>query len=137
MHSLFRTKSETLVHDTVIDPTFIQFVESNKNTIHLDLDQHVLDTFDKLEVLTSTLIRQIDKAYFQQSVELAALTAATPKHSTVSSEIINTASFSTTLHIISTTVHSTKPFIPKLLLQPNFSRSSSSNTTSPSSQAKF
>ena len=63
-HYLFRTKSENSVHDTVIDPNFIQFIESKKDTIQLDLDQQVLDTFDKLDVLTSNLIKDIDNAYF-------------------------------------------------------------------------
>ena len=87
-HSLFRTKSENSVHDTVIDHNFIQFFESKKNTIHTNLDQHVLNTFHELEALTSTLIRHIDEAYFQQSVELASLTVATSEHSTLPSEII-------------------------------------------------
>jgi len=81
--SLFRTKSENSIHDTVINPNFLQFIESKRVPIHLDLDQHVLDTFDKLEALTLTLISHIDEAYIQQSMELAALTAITPKISTV------------------------------------------------------
>ena len=113
---LFRTKSETLVCDTVIDPTFIHFIESKKNIIRLDLDQHVLDTFDKLDVLTSNLIRHIDEAYLQQPVELAALIAATPKPSTIPSESVNSSLFSTTSSIISTTLHSIESFIPKLPL---------------------
>ncbi len=64
-HSLFRAKSETSIHDIVIDPAFIQIIESKKTTIHPDLYQHVLDTFDKLDSLTSILIRHIDEAYFQ------------------------------------------------------------------------
>ena len=35
-HSLFHTKSENSVHDIVIDPNFIQFIESKKDTIQLD-----------------------------------------------------------------------------------------------------
>lgn len=76
---MFRTKSENSIHDTVTNPNFIQFIESKKVPIHLDLDQHVLGTFEKLEALTSTFIRHIDEAYLQQSVELAALIAATPE----------------------------------------------------------
>ena len=67
--SLFRTKSENSIYDIVIDPNFIQFIEAKKETIQLDLDQQVLDTFDKLDVLTSTLIKDIEEAYFKQSVE--------------------------------------------------------------------
>ena len=89
-HSLFLTKSKNSVHDIVIDPNFIQFIESKKDTIQPDLDQQVLYTFDKLDVLTSTLIKDIDEAYYQQSVELVSLTAATPHLSTVSSGTINT-----------------------------------------------
>ena len=124
--SLFHTKSKNSIHDTVIDPNFIQFIESKKVRIHLDLDQHVLDTFDKLEDLTSTLIRHIDEAYLQQSVELAILITVTPEISTESSKTVNRASFTTTSPITSTTIHSPKPFIPQLALQSNISSSSSS-----------
>jgi len=139
-HSLFRTKSKTLIHDTIIDSVFIQFIESKKNTIHPDIDQHVLDTFDKLDPLTSNLIRHIDEAYFQQSVELVVLIATTAKPSTIPSEPVNSYLFSTTSSIISTTLHSTESFIPKLPLQPrvlfpspNISSSSSSTSATYSS----
>lgn len=62
---MFHTKFENSVYDTVIDPNFIKFIESKKATILPDLDQHVLDTFDKFDELTSTLIRHMDEAYFQ------------------------------------------------------------------------
>jgi len=38
--------------------------------IHPDLDQLVLDTFDKLEALTSTLINHIGDAYLQKSSKI-------------------------------------------------------------------
>ena len=44
--------------------------------IHPHSDKFILDTFDKLQDLTSTLISHIDDAYIQQYVELASLTAA-------------------------------------------------------------
>ena len=72
---MFRTKSEKSIHETVIDPDFIQCIESKKVPTHPDLDQLVLNTFDKLEALTSTLINHIDDSHLQQSFELAALTA--------------------------------------------------------------
>jgi len=68
--SLFRTKLENATHETMLDPNFIQFIDSKKVPIHPDLDKFVLDTFDKLEALTSTLIIHIDNSYPQQSVEL-------------------------------------------------------------------
>jgi len=115
--------------------------------IHPDLDQLIFDTFDKLKALTSTLINHIDDAYLQQSIELVSLTAAASELSTKYSKIVNTVSFTTTSHIISTTVHSPKPFIPQLPLQPNISSSStsstpvscpsSSTTTLPHSQTKI
>ena len=85
-HSLFRTKYENSIYDSVIDPNFIQFIEQNKETIQLELDQQVLETFDKLDSVTATLIKDIDEAYFQHYVELASLTAFTPKFSTIPSE---------------------------------------------------
>ena len=126
---MFRNKLENSIHETIVDPTFIQFIESKKVPIHPDLDQLVLDTFDKLEALTSTLINHINNVYLQQLVELAAITAAAFEISTESSKTVNIASFTTTSPITSTTVNSLKPIIPQLPLQPNNSSSSSSSTT--------
>jgi len=97
--------------------------------IHPNLDKLVLDTFDKLEALTSTLISNIDDAYLQHLVELAALTISTSELSTESSNIVNTPSFTTTSPIISTTIHSPKPLIPQFPLQSSISSSSSSSPT--------
>ena len=95
----------------MLDPNFIQFIASKKVSIHPDLDKLVLDAFDKLEALTSTLISHIDDSYLQQSVELDALTAAASKISLQSSNTVNTPSFTTTSPIISTTIPSPKPLI--------------------------
>lgn len=127
--SLFRTKAENATHETVLDPNFIQLIESKKVPIHLDLDKLVFDTFDNLEALTSTLISHIDDAYLQQSVELAALTTTASEIATPSSITINTPSFTTTSPIVSTIIHSHKPVIH----QPNSSSSSSPSISSPSS----
>lgn len=145
--SLFRTKSENAIHETVLDPNFIQFIKSKKVPIHPDLDKLVLDTFDKLEALTSTFISHIDDAYLQQSVELAALTVVASEIYTQSSNIVNTPSFTTTSPIISTTVHSHKPIVHQRPIPPNSSTSSSSSpsisspssstNTFPPSQAKI
>ena len=133
--SLFITKSENSIHETIIDPNFIQFIESKRVPIHPDLDQLVLTTFDRLEALTSTLISHIDDTYLQKLVELASLIAAASELSEESSNTVNTPSFTTTSPIISTTLHSPKPLIPQLPLQLNTSSSSSSSTpiSSPSS----
>ena len=111
---MFRTKSESSIYDSVIDPNFIQFIKEKKETIQLDTDQQVLETFDKLDALTATLIKDIDEAYFQHSVELASLSAYTPKPSTIHSESVNSSLFSTTSSIISTTLHSTQHSSPSL-----------------------
>ena len=47
----------------MLDPEFFQLIEPKRVNIHLDLDNFVLETFYKLEALTSTLIRNIDSAY--------------------------------------------------------------------------
>ena len=115
----------------MLDPNFIQLIESKKVPIHPDLDKFSLDTFDKLESLTSTLISHIYDAYLQQSVELASLTVTTSEIYAQSSITVNTPSFTTTSPIVSTIVHSHKPVIH----QPNTSSSSSSSPSisSPSS----
>ena len=82
--SLFRTQLENSIHETVIDPNFIQFIESKKVPIHQDLDKLVLDTLDKLEALTSTLISHIDDAYIQQPIELVSLIVVASELSTES-----------------------------------------------------
>ena len=63
--SLFRTKSKNAIHEIVLDPKFIQLIESKRVIIHPDLDKFILETFEKLEALTSTLISNIDYAYLQ------------------------------------------------------------------------
>lgn len=95
----------------MVDPNFIQFIDSRKVPIHADLYKLVLDTFYNLEALTFTLISHIDNSYLQQSVELATLTDVASKISAQSSNIVNTPSFTTTSPIISTTVHSPKPVL--------------------------
>ena len=112
----------------MLDPNLIQFIESKKVPIHSGLDKFVLDTFDKLEALTSTLISHINDAYLQKLVQLASLIVTASEIFAQSSNTVNTPSFTTTSPIISTTVHSIKPFIPQLPLQPNISSSSSSTT---------
>lgn len=102
-------------------------LKSKNVPIHPDLDKLVLDTFDKLEALTSTLIIHIDDAYLQQSVELVALTTTTSELSAESFNTVNPPSITTTSPIVSTTIHSHKLIIPQLPLQSNNSSSSSSS----------
>jgi len=97
--SLFRNKSANDIHETILDTEFTQLIES-KRVIHLDLDKFVLDAFDKLEALTSTLISNIDSAYLQQTVDLAALIATASQISSQSSLIVNPPSFTTTSSIV-------------------------------------
>ena len=84
--NFFRTKSKSNIHNSVIDPNFIQFIETKKEAISLDSDQQALEPFDKLDALTATLIKDIDEAYFQHSVELDALSDYTPNNSTIPSK---------------------------------------------------
>lgn len=126
----------------MLDHEFIQLIESKRLIIHPDLDRFVLETFDKLEALTSTLISHIHDAYLQQSVELAALTATASEISTQSSITVNTPSFATISPILTTTVHSPKPVIhqpssPSSISYPSSSRTSPTTSTSPPSQARI
>ena len=57
-------------------------IESKKEVASLDSDEKVLEVYDKLDAITATLIKEIDEAYLQHSVELTALSAYTPKPST-------------------------------------------------------
>ena len=65
--SLFRIKSENAIHEIVLDPEFVQLIES-KRIIHSDLDKFVIETFDKIEAWASKLISNIGDSYLQQSV---------------------------------------------------------------------
>lgn len=80
---MFRTKFESSIYDSVIDPNFISFIKTKKETISLDSNQKALEPFDKLEALTTTLINDIDEAFFQCSVELNTLSTYTLKPSTI------------------------------------------------------
>ena len=39
--TLFRTKSESDIHNTVIDPDFISFIETKKETISVDFEENI------------------------------------------------------------------------------------------------
>ena len=80
--TLFKTKSESELHNNVIDPDFISFIENKKETISVDFDQNIFEVYDKLDAITATLIQEIDEAYLQHLVELTALLVYTPKPST-------------------------------------------------------
>ena len=87
--SLFKTKSKSDISNSIIDPDFISFIETKKEILSLDLDEKVLQPYDKLDALVATLIKEIDETYFQHSFELTALSAYTPKPSTSHLESVN------------------------------------------------
>jgi hypothetical protein len=74
--SLFRTKSDSFVSETVLDQTILQPRTPEILSPRADVDQRFLQEFDKLEDLVENLDQALDKAHFQQSVELSALTIA-------------------------------------------------------------
>ena len=80
--SLFRTKSESDLQINVIDLDFISFLETKKETFSVDSEENIFEVYDKLDAITATLIKEIDEAYLQHSVELSALSTYTPKPST-------------------------------------------------------
>ena len=104
---MFRTKSESSIYDGVIDPDFISFIGTKKETVSLDSDQKALEPYDKFDALTTNLIKETDEAYLQHSVELTALSAYTPKPYTIHSKSVNSNLFNTSSSIIYTTPHST------------------------------
>jgi hypothetical protein len=96
--SLFRTKSDSFVSETVLDQTILQPRTPEILSPRADVDQRFLQEFDKLEDLVENLDQALDKAHFQQSVELSALTIVAasvkpkPAHSVPPSPSSSTAS---------------------------------------------
>jgi hypothetical protein len=72
--SLFRTKSASFVSETILDQTILHPRTPEIISPREDVDQKFLQEFDKLEDLVANLDQALDKAHFQQSVELSTLT---------------------------------------------------------------
>lgn len=80
-------------------------------SVEPDLDQQVIQNFNKLQGLVSVFDQDVHEAYVQQSVEFSALTVAT---SAISSQFIHPASISSTSCIISTN----SPIVLQTVTQP-------------------
>jgi hypothetical protein len=63
--SLFRTKSDSFVSETVLDQTILQPKTPEILSPRADVDQRFLQEFDKLEDLVANLDQALDKAHFQ------------------------------------------------------------------------
>ena len=99
--SLLRIKYESNLSTVVLDPVFIQFLEEKWKNITVDFELKKLRNQDKLEEINAIILKEIDEA-----IELAQLLAYTCK---LSIPHLDT----TTSSIISTTIQSTDPFVPR------------------------
>jgi hypothetical protein len=109
--SLFRTKSDSFISETVLDQTILQPRTPEILSPREEFDQRFLQEFNKLEDLVANLDQALYQAHFQQSVELSSLTivAASIKH-----QIIHSTSPSPT----SSTSSVTSPPITQVVVQP-------------------
>jgi hypothetical protein len=106
--SLFRTKFDNFVSETVLDQTFFQPKTHKILSPRSKADQHFFPEYDKLEDLVVNLGQALDKTYLQQSVEIPALTIAAtsvkprPGHSIPPIPSSSTASITTSpiTHVI-------------------------------------
>jgi hypothetical protein len=75
--SLFITKSDIFVSETILDQTILQPRTLEILSPRIEFDQRFLQEFDKLEDLVENLDQALYQAHFQQSVELCSLTIVT------------------------------------------------------------
>jgi len=61
------------VDETVLDQDILQSRTPERHSPGVDLDQQILQDFEKLQDLASNFDQALHKAYFQQSVELSSL----------------------------------------------------------------
>lgn len=79
--SLFRSKSEAFLDQTIIDKTIIQPYVCQTQVLEIYRDFESLHQFDKLQGLVLVLDQAIEEAFIQQSIEFSALTVATTSQS--------------------------------------------------------
>jgi len=70
----FRTKSGSFVDDIVLDQAILQPSTPERHSLGSNLDQQILQDFEKLQDLASDFDQVLHKAYIQQSIELSTLT---------------------------------------------------------------
>ena len=99
-HSLFITKSESLLDETVLNQDILQPGISEIQSLESDLDQQILQNLGKLQDLASDLNQDLYEAYIQKSVEISALTISA---SSINSQLIHPTSTSPDSSIFSTT----------------------------------
>jgi hypothetical protein len=99
-HSLFRTKSDIFVDETVLDQAILQPNTPERHSPGSDLDQQILQNFEKLQDLASEFDQALHKTYIQQYVELSSLTISA---SSINPQLVHPISSSPTSSISSTT----------------------------------
>jgi hypothetical protein len=110
-HSLFRTKSDSFVDETVLDQAILQPSTPERHSPGSDLDQQILQNFEKLQDLASDFDQALHKAYIQQSVELSSLTISA---SSINPQLAHPISSSPA----SSTSSTTSPTILQVTIQP-------------------
>jgi hypothetical protein len=97
---LFRTKSESFVDETILDQAILQPDTPKRQYLELDLDQQILQNFEKLQDLSLDFDQALHESYIQQSVEIFSLTISA---SSINSQLIHPISTSHASYIFSTT----------------------------------
>lgn len=102
--SLFRSKSEAFIDQTVIDKAILQPYLPQNQDLETDPDLEFLQQFDKLQDLVSVLDQATEEAFIQQSIEFSALTVAAASLSSQSSQSVHLQRPSPTHSIVSTSL---------------------------------
>jgi hypothetical protein len=72
-HRISITKSDIFLDETILDQAIIQPRNPEKISPRIDLDQQILQDFEKLQDLASDFDQYLHKSYIQKSVELSSL----------------------------------------------------------------
>jgi hypothetical protein len=73
-HNLFKTKFDSFVDETILDQAILQPSTLERHSPVSDIDQQILQNFEKLQDLASDFDQALHKAYIQQSIEISTLT---------------------------------------------------------------
>jgi hypothetical protein len=64
-HSLFKTKSDSFVDETILDQAILQPSTPERHSPRSDLDQQILQKYEKLQDLASHFDQAFHKAYIK------------------------------------------------------------------------
>jgi hypothetical protein len=113
------------VDETILDQAILQPNTPERQSPESDLDQQILQNFEKLQDLASEFDQALHEAYIQQSVELSSLTISA---SSINPQLVHPISTSPASSVFSTT----SPTTSQTVIQPIIGVFASTPSTSSS-----